>query len=70
MFKLKYGAAIWMFASWLDTQTGPFPTGAVPRTTYFHVRTGAPPLAFIGKRTSFCPSGITTDDADPTPGGL
>ena len=59
-----------MVASWLDTQTGPLAIGAVPSTTYFHFRTGAPPLAFIGKSTSVCPSGITTDDADPTPGGL
>src|SRR6476660_766725 len=59
-----------MVASWLETHTGPSLTGAVARTAYFHFRTGAPPLAFIGNSTSFCPSGITTDDADPTPGGL
>ena len=53
-----------MVASWLDTQTGPLAIPALPRTAYFHLRTGTPPLAFIGKSTSLCPSGIVTDDAD------
>src|SRR3954471_5102434 len=70
MLRLRYGGAISMVARWLDTQTGPLAMPAFPMTAYFHLRTGAPPLALSGNSTSFCPSGMTTDDADPTPGGL
>ena len=52
MTKLRYGGAISMVANCDDTQTGPLPTTAVPSTAVFHLRTWAPPLAFIGSTVS------------------
>ena len=57
-----YGGATSIVANCDDTHTGPLPTVAVPRTAVFHLRTWALPAAFIGISTSFCFSGMTTDD--------
>src|ERR1700722_7382135 len=65
-----YGGATSIVANCDDTHIGPLPTVAVPRTAVFHLRTWALPAALIGISTSFCFSGMTTDDAEPTPGGL
>src|SRR5439155_9157759 len=59
-----------MVASCDETHAGPLPTVAVPSTAVFHLRTWALPAALIGISTSFWFSGMTTDDAEPTPGGL
>src|SRR5262249_35921466 len=70
MAKLTEGGAISRVASWDETHTGPLPTGAVAITAVFHLRTWAFEAALIGNSTSFCPSGMVTPLAEPTPGGL
>src|SRR5216684_5940982 len=70
MLKATKGGAISSVASCEDTQIGPLPTFATPKTTYFHLRTGAPVFAFSAKSVSFCPAGITAEPVEPTPGGL
>src|SRR4051812_24547851 len=70
MLRDKYGGAISREAGWLAPQPGPLAMPAFPIPAYFPFRTGAPPFALSGNRTSFCPSGMMTDDAEPTPGGL
>src|SRR4051812_36494627 len=51
-----------------DTMIGPLATPELPLTTSFQLLTSAP-LAFIGIRASFWPSGIVTPPDAPTPGG-
>src|SRR5258708_37652515 len=70
ILNVRKGGATSSVASCDETQTGPLPTVATPRTAVFHLRTWALAAALTGKSTSVAPSGMTTDAAEPTPGGL